>query len=45
MNKIRNSVEDKQSQSACLTVNEVKGKKSVSRSKLGAASQEEKLQD
>ena len=40
----RNIVEDRQSRLAWQTVNEVIGKKSTSRVKLKAASQEERLQ-
>ena len=44
INKIRNSVEDRQSRIAWQTVNEVSKMKSTSRTKLIAASQEEGLQ-
>ena len=43
INRIRNSVEDRQSQLAWPTVNEVNGRKSTSRAKLKAANQEERL--
>ena len=38
INKIRNSVEDRQARIACQTVNEVRKRKSTSRAKLKAAS-------
>ena len=45
INKIKCSVEDKQSRLAWQTVNEVTQKKSTSRGKLQAASQKESLQN
>ena len=45
INKIRNSVEDKQSQLAWLWVYEVSGRKSTLRTKLKVASQGEGLQN
>ena len=44
LNKIKNSVEDRQSQIAWPTVNKVSGRESTSRAKVKAASQEERLQ-
>ena len=41
INKIRNSVEDRQSRIAWQTANEVSKRKSTSRAKLKAASQDE----
>ena len=43
INKIRNSAEDRQSRIEWLTVKEVNKKKSTSRTKLKAASQEERI--
>ena len=44
INKIRNSVEDRQSWFACQTVNEVSGRKDTSKAKLRSARQEERNQ-
>ena len=44
INKIRNSVQDRQSRLTWQTINEVKRRKSISRAKLKAASQEERIQ-
>ena len=44
INKIRNSVGDKRSRIAWQTVNEVSKRKSISRAKLKAATQEEQIQ-
>ena len=44
INKIRDSVEEKQSKMARYTVNEVSRRKSTARAKLKAASQEEWIQ-
>ena len=43
INKIRNSVEDRQSRIAWQRVNEVSKKKSTSRAKLKAASQDRRI--
>ena len=43
INKIRDSVEDRQSRMAWLTVNEVSRKKSTARAKLKVASQKERI--
>ena len=44
INKIRNLVEEKESRLAWQTINEVSGRKNISRSKLKAVRQEEWLQ-
>ena len=43
MNEIRNSLEDKKSRIAWHTINEVRKRKSISRVKLNATSQEERM--
>ena len=43
INKIRHSVEDRQSQIAWQIVNEVSKRKSIAKAKLKAASQEERI--